>query len=106
MTTALGGLGVQFVAPPPADTPRPDPKGPAHLPAMHGVWVALAKGLRQFPAGLALSQSAVARLAPGDVVSDRDAVAPAPGAQPGPYRPGNLGGYVIAGAPAPGVQVV
>jgi uncharacterized protein (DUF2235 family) len=98
MTGVLTALGVRF-ARTPTFVPKPDPKGPAHLEWKHPPWDQLLHHPRVFPAGLALSQTLINRLAAGDVVAD-------PGAAAGPYAPGNLANYLAGKDAAPGLRVV
>ncbi len=97
MMGRLAQLGVRFSAAP-TFMPRPDPKGPAHQQWRRPPWDRLVHRPRVFPDGLLLSQSLVDRLAAGNVAAE-------PGDDPSPYKPANLGKYIVGKAAAPGIVV-
>jgi uncharacterized protein (DUF2235 family) len=94
----LARLGVQFLASP-AFPATPNAAGTAHRPWEHGIFAALAKGPRTFPAGFRLAQYVLDRMTAGNVIPD-------PGATACPYVPPNLTGYITGGKPRPGVLIV
>jgi len=94
MTRELAGLGVHFAAAP-LIPETPDPAGPAHEPWVEPEWLALPRGPRLHPAGLALSQAVLDRLAAGPVMPEF-----------GNYGPSNIGPYLNGSAAAPGVKIV
>jgi len=94
LTRELAGLGVRFTAAP-LILEAPNPAGPAHEPWEEPEWLALPRGPRPLPAGLALSQAVLDRLAAGPVMPDR-----------ANYRPTNIGPYLNGNAAAPGVEIV
>jgi hypothetical protein len=98
MMDKLTALHVIF-ADPLAAIPQPDARGVAHQPWLVPPWTLLPRRPRRFPTGLGVAQSLVDRLAAGPVIA-------APGQPAANYGPGNLSGYILGTALAPGVLVV
>lgn len=96
MIERLDRSGVKF-ATTPTYIPVPDQTGTAHQPWTHSPWNFLPHLPRVFPTGLCLSKCLLDRVG-------RPVVAE-PGNLPVPYAPGNLAGYLIGAAPAPGVAI-
>jgi uncharacterized protein (DUF2235 family) len=96
MTEHLRHLEVLF-----AETPTfpasPDARALAHEPWARPPWALLPSGSRVFPAGLSLHRSIVARMGAGPVRTE---------SLHGPYAPLNLGLYITAGRPSPGIVVM
>jgi uncharacterized protein (DUF2235 family) len=94
LTRELAGLGVSFTAAP-LIPETPDPAGTAHEPWEEPEWLALPRGRRLLPAGLALSQAVLDRLAAGPVMPDRVN-----------YAPTNIAAYLNGSAAEAGVKIV
>lgn len=81
MIERLKSAGAQFVNDEIAGI-KPDPKGTAHKPWMHGPWPKFPQRSRQFPNGIPQHESIAERKAAVAVVAE-------PGEAPAPYRPDN-----------------
>ena len=98
MIDRMLGVGVRFES---IAHHAPNPKGVAHRPWLGAAYTLQPKASREFPTGLALSQSAVDRINAGAV--------PVEQAPDAPYRPNNLAGsyYLMDwSGPASHVEIV
>ena len=108
LTQLPDGTRVLFGASPPNVDETASFDGPSHEQWLKPPWPVLPRGLRRFPAGLALRRSVLNRMNAGPVVPD-------PGALATPYCPSNLAACVVNDAgpndppryiAAPGVRVI